>query len=85
MISPGKSRGKRGEDIPPLPKVPERSALRDRGNRQSRPGSLGRRTGSDKGRPFAVIEEEEEGGHQQPNDVDHKQGREEWEWPNDVF
>jgi hypothetical protein len=83
MTSPGRKQGRRGEEIPPVPKLPDRGILAEMQNRNAllRPGKDTEKANQVS---FETIEEGEEG---------LEKGKSEaglslpvpWEWPEDVF
>jgi hypothetical protein len=83
MVSPGKKHGRRGEEIPPVPKLPDRGILAEMQNRNAL-----LRQGKDMEKAnqgsFETIEEGDEG-------VENGKSKGElsilvpWEWPEDVF
>lgn len=71
MVSPGKRRGKLGEDVPPVPQIPGRGVLKVLENSKSN-------------RSVSCIEEN---GDALSLDETKQTvgGRQHWEWPEDVF
>ena len=82
ILSPGKNQGRRGEDIPPVPQLPEKQVLQELGNRASR--RISQRL--DKARAVSTIVEEDEGEPmlEDENAILPHRGQQ-WEWPEDVF
>ena len=83
ILSPGRKQGRRGEDIPPVPKLPEQKVLAEL---QNRSGRMRPEATTEKEKPaiFETIEEGEEGGEMERSEGEisvHGQ----WEWPEDVF
>ena len=83
MLSPGKKQGRRGEDIPPVPKLPEQGILAEM---QNRSGRLRPETSIEKENPvtFETIEEGEEGVEMGRSEREVSMPGQ-WEWPEDVF
>jgi hypothetical protein len=73
MVSPGKQRGKLGEDVPPVPQLPGRGVLKvlENSKRNSKVLVLERKS--------------EELKVDERRDVHVKGGRKSFEWPEDVF
>jgi hypothetical protein len=83
MLSPGKKQGRMGEDIPPVPKLPDQGVLAEMQNRnvllRARLGTEKEKQGS-----FETIEEGEEGVESGKSDGVLSIPAQ-WEWPEDVF
>jgi hypothetical protein len=79
-LSPGKKQESKGDDIPPVPKLPGKGVLSELQNR-ARPLRPEREMEKENQRSFETIEESAE--------TDGNEGRvnrqEQWEWPEDVF
>lgn len=79
-LSPGKKQGRRGEDIPPVPKLPDLGVLAELQYR-ARPFRPEIELDKENQSSFETIEEgAETGGNQGSVSI---QGQ--WEWPEDVF
>jgi hypothetical protein len=80
MLSPGKKQGSKGEDIPPVPKLPDQGVLVELQNRARllRPEM---EMDKENQRSFETIEESAE----TDGNEDGVNRQEQWEWPEDVF
>ena len=83
ILSPGKKQGRRGEDIPPVPKLPDQKILADLQNRSGllRPAM---ETEKENRASFETIEEGEEGVEMGKSERERSIPGQ-WEWPEDVF
>ena len=83
MLSPGKRQGRRGEDIPPVPKLPDQGVLAEL---QNRSGLL--KIGNDREKEnrgsVETIDEGEEGADMGNSEHEPTMPGQ-WEWPEDVF
>jgi hypothetical protein len=80
MLSPGKKQGSRGEDIPPVPKLPDLGVLAELQHR-ARPFRPEIELDKENQSSFETIEEgAETSGNEGSASI---QGQ--WEWPEDVF
>ena len=83
ILSPGRKQGRGGEDIPPVPKLPEQKVLAEL---QNRSGRMRPEAATKKENPaiFETIEECEEGGEMERSEREISVPGH-WEWPEDVF